>query len=61
MKSYIDKYLNFHQSVSLINNIVFFISDPSSDLEVTVSLADISGTRADAGSDMKKVHVLISI
>jgi hypothetical protein len=31
-------------------------SDPSSDLEVTVSLADISGTRADAGSDMKKVH-----
>jgi hypothetical protein len=43
------------------HNIVFFISDPSSDLEVTVSLADISGTRADAGSDMKKVHVLISI
>ena len=35
------------------HNIAFFISD----LEVTVSLADISGPRA----DMKKVHVLISI
>lgn len=43
------------------HNIAFFISDPSSDLEVTVSLADISGPRADAGSDVKKVHVLISI
>jgi hypothetical protein len=35
-------------------NMAFFISDPSSALDPTDSLTDISGPRADKESDMKK-------
>ena len=36
-----------------------FISDPSSALATTGSLAGISEPRANKGSDMKKGHVII--